>query len=95
MKLIEVKKGDSFNYEIEIKLTGDDISAFAGIDAFNEDKKAINWNYDKIEVNESNKWCKVVNTSVINDDISYIRFRLSGLGEGEYRFDNICFRKEN
>ena len=39
---------------------------------------------------------KQISTFYISDDnIRFIKFRLAGLGKGEYRFDNIIFRKLN
>ena len=66
-----------------------------GISAFDEEQKAIKWNYIvSVGVVEHDKWIAVEKRFTISDDIKYIRFRLAGVGVGEYRFDDIVFRKE-
>jgi hypothetical protein len=94
-KLIEVQKGDIFSFKGFVKIKGDDISAYAGIAAFDEERVAIKWNYVKVKVVEHDKWIEVEKTFMIADGIKYIQFRLSGVGIGEYRFDDITMRKEH
>ena len=93
-KFIEVKKGDIFSYEVSIKIRGEKISGYASVDAFDEKKKVIKWHYISVEVNKTDSWVRVGKEFTISDDITYIRFGLGGTGIGEYRFDDVCFRKE-
>jgi hypothetical protein len=93
-KYVEVLKGDVFSFEGFAKIQGDKISAYAGIAAFDKHKKPIKWNYISEKVEETNKWIKIKKKFIIPDNIKYIRFRLSGVGIGGFKFDDICFRKE-
>jgi hypothetical protein len=92
IKYVEVLKGDVFSIEGFAKTQGDKISAYAGIAAFDKHKKPIKWNYISKKVNITKKWIKVKSRFVVPNGINYIRFRLSGIGD--FKFDNICFRKE-
>jgi hypothetical protein len=93
-KLIEVQEGDIFSFKGFVKIKGDDISAYAGIAAFDEKQTAIKWNYIQVKVVEQDKWIAVEKRFTISDEMKYIQFRLTGVGVGEYRFDDIIFRKE-
>ena len=93
-KYVEVMKGDVFSFEGFAKIQGDKISAYAGIAAFDKHKKPIKWNYISEKVGKTNKWIKVNNRFIVPKGVNYIGFRLSGVGIGEFKFDNICFRKE-
>ncbi len=92
-KLVEVEKGDIFSFKGVVKINGNG-TAYMGISAFDEEQTAIKWNYIKVKVVEHDKWIAVEHRFTIADDIKYIRFRLTGVGVGEYRFDDIVFRKE-
>lgn len=93
-KFVEVRKGDIFRFQVLIKLKGDKISALAGVTSYDKNMNVIKWNYVAEKVDKKDKWIKVEKRFVISDCIDYIRFRLSGVGIGEYRFDNVSFRKE-
>ena len=93
-KYVEVLKGDIFSFEGFVKLEGDKISAYTGIAAFDKHKKPIKWNHISEKVEKTNKWIKAKNRFIVPSGINYIRFRLSGVGIGDFKFDNICFRKE-
>ena len=94
-KYVEVSKGDVFSFEGFAKIQGDKISAYAGIAAFDKHKKPIKWNYIAEKVEEANKWITIKKKFIIPDNIKYISFRLSGVGIGEFKFDNIILKKEN
>jgi len=93
--LIKVKQGDRFSFTGAAKLKGDKVSAYAGVSAFDRDKNAITWNYLKEGVGRNNLWLNFNRSFSVSDkNIKYIRFRISGIGIGEFRFDDICFKKE-
>jgi len=94
-KYIKIKIKDSFSYSLFIKITGHKLIAYAGVDTFDKNRKVIQWYYNKIKVNQTNKWIKIGSEFTIKDNVQYIRFRLSGTGVGEYWFDNIRFEKTN
>ena len=96
-KHVETSEGDVFSFEGLVKLRGDKISAYAGITTFDKYKNPIKWNYMSEKVDKTEKWIKVKkakNKFIIPNGINYIKFKLSGVGIGEFKFDNICFRKE-
>ncbi len=94
-KYIKIKIKDSFSYSLFIKITGNNLIAYAGVDTFDKNRKVIKWYYNKIKLNQTNKWIKIGSEFTIKDNVQYIRFRLSGTGVGEYWFDNIRFEKTN
>ena len=62
--------------------------------AFDKNKNSINWNLFKKKVKRNGVWVRVEKQfNISDDDIKYITFRLVGIGNGFYRFDNIIFRK--
>ena len=93
-KRIEVKKGDIFQFEGDVNIQGDDLSAYLSVAAFDKNKNSINWNLFKKKVKRNGVWVRVEKQfNISDDDIKYITFRLVGIGNGFYRFDNIIFRK--
>lgn len=95
-KKVKVNKGDLFCMEGLIKMTGDKLSAYLSVAAFDKNNDVIDWNLFRSRADRKGEWIKVEKQFVISDDIiRYIRFRLVGEGNGEYRFDNIIFRKLN
>ncbi len=94
-KYVEVLKGDVFSFEGFAKIQGDKISAYAGIAAFDKHKKPIKWNYISEKVDKTKKWIKVKSKFVVPNGINYICFRLSGVGIGKFKFDDIIFKKED
>lgn len=92
-KYVEVLEGDVFSFEGFVKIQGDKISAYAGIAAFDKQKKPIKWNYISEKVDKAKKWITIKKKFIIPDNIKYISFRLSGVGIGEFRFDDISFKK--
>lgn len=92
-RYVEVKKGDVFHYSVFVRLQGEKIRASAGADTFDSNKKVIKWGYVTQKVDENGPWIRIDKTFMIDDDVNYIRFRLSGVGVGEYRFDDVKFEK--
>lgn len=93
---IETKIGDIFYYEGLGNIKGNRLHAYFGVTAFDESKKVINWNLYKGKIEEIGSWVSVKKNIIISDDkIKYITFRVVGVGQGEFRFDNIIFRKIN
>jgi hypothetical protein len=93
-KLIEVQKGDVFGFEGFVSLKGKNLSAYIGVSSFDEDKKVIQWSYLGETTSATVIWVKLAKHFTIPEGISYIDFKLSGAGTGEFRFDNILFWKE-
>ncbi|WP_133112035.1 hypothetical protein [Candidatus Scalindua japonica] len=95
-KSVEVHEGDIFSFDGFARIQGEkNVSAFIGIAAFDGQNEPIKWNYISEKIDNTEMWTKKNKTFVIPDNIKYIRFRLTGVGIGEFRFDDIFFRKEN
>jgi hypothetical protein len=88
-KMIRVREGDVFNYKVSVKLRGDNLSAYVSVATFDADEEVISWNDFTKQVDKTNEWVAIKNTFTIPNGISYIRFRISGTGTGEFRFDDI------
>ena len=93
-KFVKVNKGDRFSYSAFVLARGYEARASVSVDSFDKDKKAIKWKYISLDVSSNREWKKHEKTFVIGEGVKYIRFRLSGIGVGEFRFDNVSFRKE-
>jgi hypothetical protein len=95
-KKVKVRRGDLFNFEGLVRMTGGASHAWLSVVAFDENNEAIDWNLFKSKTDKKGEWIKVEKQFDIPDDnIRYIRFRLVGKGHGEFQFDNIVFRKLN
>ena len=93
-KSVEVKKGDIFYFEGFVNIKGDNLSAYLSVASLDENKKLINLHFFKEKVNKTGVWIRIEKQFKISDDnIRYICLWLAGLGKGDYRFDNIIFRK--
>lgn len=93
-KYIQVKKGDTFTFTVSVELYGENVSAYAGVAAFNKRKKAISWNYISEATERATEWVTLDKSFTIPEGIAFIQFRLSGIGAGEYRFDDVRFLKK-
>jgi hypothetical protein len=93
-RLIQVRAGEVFSFRGWAWLEGEKACASIGVSAFEGGRKAISWSYVIVEVDRRGAWVKVERTFRIPEGIAYIRFRLSGVGEGTFRFDDVRFEKE-
>ena len=93
-KYIRVKEGDAFSFKVSTNMQGQTPTAYAGISTFDEKKEVISWNYVSEKTERTGGWVTLEKTFTIPADISFIRFKLSGTGAGEYRFDNISLKKQ-
>lgn len=94
-KYVQVKEGDTFTFTVLVRLQGENVSAYAGVAAFDKRKNAISWNYFTEKTERTAEWVLLKKTFTIPGDISYIQFRLSGSGAGTYRFDDVRFVKDS
>lgn len=90
---IKVTKGDVFTFQVAVKLRGENIIAQAAVSTSDKNKSIVSWNYAKEMTDTRNAWVLIKNTFTIPDNIAYIRLKLSGTGAGEFRFDDVCFKK--
>ncbi len=86
---LKVQNGDVFSYKGTVKVTGKNTFAQISFASYDKDKKVILWNYGRTLIQESDSIQTISNRVIITDDISFIKFRLSGVGQGEFRFDDI------
>lgn len=93
-KYFRVKKGDKFSFKVSVKLQGDKLSAYARVIAFDESKDAVSWSYISEKIDKTDEWVTMERAFIISDEISFIKFKVSGNGVGEYRFDDISFSKK-
>jgi len=91
---VQVEKGDIFYFKGDVNIKGKNLFAYMCVAAYDKNKKAITWGLFKKMVDKTGAWITVEKQFTISDDvIKYITLRLVGIGNGEYRFDNITFRK--
>lgn len=91
---VQVNPGDTFMFSVSLKLHGDNVSAYAELAAFDDMKNAISWNYISEKIDITGKWVTVERSFTIPKGISFIMFKISGIGIGEYRFDDVIFAKK-
>jgi hypothetical protein len=90
---IQSAPGDTFSFTASVQLHGDKLSAYASVAAFDEKKKAVSWNFISEKIEKTGEWVTVEKSFTIPEGISFLMFKISGAGVGEYRFDNITFSK--
>ena len=93
-KYVRVKEGDVFSFQVSVKLQDNKLSAYASVAAFDDKKQAISWNYISEKTDLAGEWITIEKTFTISESITYIRFRLTGTGVGEVRFDDVFFLKK-
>jgi hypothetical protein len=93
-QFVAVSPGDTFVFSGNVRLGGDNVTAYLGVAAFDRNKKAISWNYTSESTKEIDKWVELRQRFIVADGISYIKLKLSGVGVGKFQFDDIVFRKE-
>ncbi len=91
--MIRVREGDVFNYKAFVKLLGDNLTAFVSVATFDADKEVISWNDFSEQTDIMDEWVPLEKTFTIPVGIIYIRLRVSGAGIGEFRFDDVSFKK--
>jgi hypothetical protein len=91
--MIRVREGDVFNYKVFVKLLGDNPTAFASVTTFDADKGVISWNDFSKQTDIMDQWVPLEKTFTIPEGTIYIRLRVSGSGIGEFRFDEVSFKK--
>ena len=93
-RLIQVRADEVFSFRGWAWLEGEKASAFIGVAAFDQGRRAISWNYVAEKVDQRGIWVRLERTFRIPGGIDCIQFKLSGVGAGVYRFDDIRFEKE-
>jgi len=91
-KMILAKEGDRYGYKGIVRTVGDS-NVTLGVVTYNEDIKVINWNYAAKTVTGAKDWVEAINEFEIPQDVKYIRFGLSGTGEGKAWIDDVVFSK--
>lgn len=90
-KRIRVHNGEKFSFEVAVKLEGKSPVAHAEIAAYKKKHKIISLHYITKTTSQTNEWITLKKTFIVPADISYIKFRLSGEGEGRFLFDDVRF----
>jgi hypothetical protein len=90
--LIRVEAGDVFYYEGSAMLQGEEAGAGLGFTTYDLKKNVLEWNYGSSAV-KPGPIMRIRRQVKIKEGIRFIRFRLSGIGCGQYRFDHIRLTK--
>lgn len=93
-KLVQVKPGDVFFFEGFAKTKGEGIKTSLGVVLKDERKEVVQWNYAGEILEEADRWTKITRRFTVPEGISYINFRLTGSGKGQFWFDEIKFQKQ-
>ena len=91
---VRVKEGDVFEFKGWVYQEGSVPGAYLRVTSYDEKKAAIKWNYVAQKNSRTGKWDLVERTFTVGGDVAYLKFGLVGRGEGEFRFDDLVFRKE-
>ncbi len=92
-KMIEVIEGDRFSLKASVRVDGDDVGVGLGVTSYDEDMKVVKWNDGYKKVSGARSWKGVENVYVVPEGVRFIRFRLSGAGEGKVWVDGVGFLK--
>lgn len=89
MFLIRVEAGDIFYYEASAMMVqGTEAFAGLGFTTFDRDQNVLEWNYGYTRV-KLGPMARIRNQVKIKEGIQFIRFRIAGIGRGQFRFDHI------
>jgi hypothetical protein len=86
--LIRVEAGDVFYYEGSAMGQGTEAFAALGFTTFDRDQNVLEWNYGNTPV-KPGPMVRIRNQVKIKEGIHFIRFRIAGVGRGQFRFDHI------
>ena len=92
--MIEVSPGEIYSFSGWVKTSGKEAAGTLSVVLYDADKQVKQWHYAKESVTGADNWRCVERKFIIPDGIKYIRFRLTGWGEGKAWFDEIRFKKE-
>jgi len=86
---LRVKQGDVFEYSGRAHLESRNGWAVMSFTTYNENRDPIDWNYGKTKVIQTGSVVSVLKRVSVQKEIAFIRFHISGVGKGEFRFDDI------
>ena len=92
-QMIAVSEGDRFSLKAVVRVGGDDQAIGVGVTAYGQDKEAINWNDGYKSITGVRLWSELESEYVVPAGVKFIRFRLSGKGEGVSWVDDVGFYK--
>jgi len=87
-----VDPGDAFIFEGYARTTGEAVAQMSVV-TYDAQRKPLRW-FFALENVRSPDWARVSRRFTIPQGVKYIRFRLTGAGDGEAYFDDIRFVKE-
>ena len=91
--LIKVQKGDAFSCEGFAWIQGDTVYTTFCLTLLDENKNVFDWDYGRSNDVPNNKVTKISKLFTVPDSTAFIRFRIIGRGMGEFKYDDITFRK--
>jgi hypothetical protein len=90
-KLIQVSPGEVFSFSGWVKTSGKEAVGALSVTLYDADRQVKDWNYAMEPVSGADNWQKVEREFTMPVGVKYIRFRLTGWGEGKAWFDGIKF----
>lgn len=91
--IIKVSPGEVFSFSGWVRTSGKAATGTLSVVLYGADKQVLQWHYAGESVTATPSWWFVERSFVIPDGVTYIRFRLTGWGEGKVWFDEISFKK--
>ena len=92
-RFLQVSTGEHYQYSIRVKMTGEDSYVRASLITYDANRKALSWSNFTARVAGHDEWLDLQRNFIIPAEIHYIRFRITGAGIGEYRFDDFVLNK--
>jgi hypothetical protein len=92
-RFVQVNAGEHYQYSIRVRMNGAASYARASLISYDTDRKALSWSNFTARVVGHDEWLDVRRNFTIPVGVQYIRFRITGAGIGEYRFDDFVLNK--
>ena len=92
-KLIQVRAGDVFSFSAWVKTSGKGVEGSISLITYDRDLKQLQWGYAKKSVASDQNWQYFKQEFKLPLDVKYIRFQLTGYGQGQTWFNDLKFNK--
>jgi hypothetical protein len=92
-RFVQVNAGEHYQYSIRVRMTGAASYARASLITYDANRKALSWSNFTAKVVGHDEWLDLRRNFTIPAEVQYIKFRLTGAGIGEYRFDDFVLNK--
>ena len=92
-RFLQVSAGEHYQYSILVRMTGEDSYARSSLITYDANRKALSWSNFTARVARHDEWLNLQRNFTIPAEVHYIKFRITGAGIGEYRFDDFVLNK--